>query len=124
MTPLRASAIVLAFVSAVMPLPAHHSWPVNNDKLVTVKGKVIEFMWANPHPMIILEVQASDGRVEKWHVGGPAIIRMEANGWTKTTVKAGDVITGVGHQFADGEKVIKLDHVVLADGKEMRVYGP
>jgi hypothetical protein len=124
MTALRASAIVLVFVSAVMPLPAHHSWPVNNDRLVTVTGKVIEFMWANPHPMIILEVQASDGRVEKWQVGGPAIIRMEANGWTKTTVKTGDVITGVGHQFADGEKVVKLDHVVLPDGKEMRVYGP
>jgi hypothetical protein len=124
MMALHASAIALVCVSAVMPLPAHHSWPVNNDRLVTVKGKVIEFMWANPHPMIILEVQASDGRVEKWQVGGPAIIRMEANGWTKTTVKAGDVITGVGHQFADGEKVVKLDHVVLPDGKEMRVYGP
>jgi hypothetical protein len=124
MMALHASAIALVCVSAVMPLPAHHSWPVNNDRLVTVKGKVIEFMWANPHPMIILEVQASDGRVEKWQVGGPAIIRMEANGWTKTTVKTGDVITGVGHQFADGEKVVKLDHVVLPDGKEMRVYGP
>jgi hypothetical protein len=118
------AALVLAFVTAVAPLWAHHSWPVNNDRLVTVKGKVIEFMWANPHPMITLEVQANDGRTEKWQVGGPAIIRMEANGWTKTTVKAGDVITGIGHQFADGEKVVKLDRVILADGKEIRVYGP
>ena len=125
MKALSAPAIaVFVLVSVAIPLSAHHSWPVSNDRLVTVKGKVIEFMWANPHPMIILEVQASDGRVEKWQVGGPAIIRMEANGWTKTTVKAGDVITGVGHQFADGEKVVKLDHVVLPDGKEMRVYGP
>jgi hypothetical protein len=43
---------VLVLVSAVMPLSAHHSWPVSNDHLVTVKGKVIEFIWANPHPMI------------------------------------------------------------------------
>ncbi len=118
------ASLVLAFITAVAPLPAHHSWPVNNDRLVTVKGKVIEFMWANPHPMITLEVQANDGRTEKWQVGGPALIRMEANGWTKTTVKPGDVITGVGHQFADGEKVVKLEKVILADGKEMRVYGP
>jgi len=115
--------VVLALVSAVIPLSAHHSWPVNNNRLVTVKGKVIEFMWANPHPMMTLEVQASDGRMEKWQMGGPAITRMEANGWTKTTVKTGDVITGVGYQFADGQKIVRLEHVVLADGKELRLYG-
>ncbi len=113
---------VLVLVSAVMPLSAHHSWPVGNDHLVTVKGKVIEFMWANPHPMITLEVQTSDGRTEKWQVGGPAIVRMEANGWTKTTVKPGDVITGIGYQYLNGEKIVKLERVVLADGKEIRVY--
>ncbi len=48
--------------------------------------------------MIALEVQPNDRRKEKWTVGGPAIIRMTANGWTKTTVKPGDVITGIGYQ--------------------------
>jgi Family of unknown function (DUF6152) len=115
--------VVFALVSAVIPLSAHHSWPVSNDRLVTVKGTVIEFLWANPHPMMILEVQTTDGRTEKWQMGGPAINRMEANGWTKTTVKTGDVITGVGYQFADGQKIVRLEHVVLADGKELRLYG-
>ena len=115
-------SIVLALVSALMPLSAHHSWPVSNDRLVTVKGKVIEFMWANPHPMITLEVQTNDGRMEKWQIGGPALLRMEANGWTKTTVKTGDVITGIGYQYADGQKIVKLERVVLADGKEIKVY--
>jgi hypothetical protein len=68
-------------------------------------------------------VQTSEGRTEKWKVGGPAIVRMTNNGWTKTTVKAGDVITGIGYQYADGEKIIRLERVVLADGKELRVYG-
>jgi hypothetical protein len=113
---------VLVLVSAVMPLSAHHSWPVGNDHLVTVKGKIIEFSWANPHPMITIEVQAADGQPEKWKIGGPAIVRMEANGWTKTTVKPGDAITGIGYQYADGEKIVKLERVVLADGKELRVY--
>ena len=113
---------VFVLVSVAIPLSAHHSWPVSNDHQVTVKGKVIEFLWANPHPMITLEVQANDGRTEQWKVGGPAIVRMEANGWTKTTVKLGDVITGIGYQYADGEKVVRLERVVLADGKELRVY--
>jgi hypothetical protein len=115
--------VILMLVSAVTPLAAHHSWPINSGRLVTVKGTVIEFRWANPHPMMTVEVQANDGRTEKWEIGGPAIIRMVANGWTKTTVKPGDVITGIGYQFANGEKIIKLERVVLADGKELRVYG-
>src|SRR5580765_7278561 len=115
--------VTLMLVSAVMPLAAHHSWPITYDRLVTVKGTVVEFKWANPHPMMTLEVQANDGKTEKWLVGGPAIIRMEANGWTKTSVKIGDVITGIGYQFANGEKVLRLERVVLPDGKELRLYG-
>ena len=115
--------VILALVSAVVPLSAHHSWPVSMDRLVTVKGTVTEFAWANPHPMITLEVQSNEGRTETWKVGGPAIVRMTGNGWTKTTVKPGDVITGIGYQYANGEKIIRLERVVLADGKELRVYG-
>jgi hypothetical protein len=115
--------VILALVSYALPLSAHHSWPVNFSQLVTVKGTVMEFEWANPHPMITLEVRTDDGKVEKWLIGGPALNRMEANGWTKTTVKPGDVITGTGYQFSDGQKIIRLERVTLADGKEMRLYG-
>jgi len=118
-----AAFVVIALVAAVTPLSAHHAWPVSNSKLVTVKGTVLEFMWGNPHPMITIEVQTNDGRKEKWQIGGPAIIRMEANGWSKTTVKPGDVITGIGYQYANGEKIVKLERVIMADGKEILVYG-
>jgi hypothetical protein len=47
---------------------------------------------------------------------------MEANGWSRATVKPGDTITGTGYQFADGQKIVRLERVVLADGKEMRLY--
>ena len=115
--------VILSLVSSAVTLSAHHSWPISRSQLVTVKGTVMEFAWENPHPMITLEVRAADGKLEKWLVGGPAINRMEANGWTKTTVKPGDVITGIGYQFADGQKIIRLERVVLADGREMRLYG-
>ena len=122
-TALVSVMVTLALAFGAVSLSAHHSWPVNMDKLVTVKGTVMQFEWANPHPMITLEVKTDDGKVEKWLIGGPAINRMEANGWTKNTVKAGDVITGTGYQFSDGQKIIRLERVVLPDGKEMRLYG-
>ena len=118
-----AAIVLLAVVVAAAPLSAHHSWPVNFQKLVTVKGTVMDFTWENPHPMFTVDVRADDGKMESWLIGGPALNRMEANGWTKTTVKAGDVITGTGYQFSDGQKIIRLERVVLADGKEMRLYG-
>jgi hypothetical protein len=114
---------ICALVIIAGRLSAHHSWPVSYGQLVTVKGTVMDFAWENPHPMITLEVRTDDGKVEKWQVGGPAINRMETNGWTKSTVKKGDVITGTGYQFADGQKIIRLERVVLPDGKEMRLYG-
>jgi hypothetical protein len=116
------SAIVVALLAAALPLPAHHAWPVDMTKLVTVKGTVTEVRWENPHPMFGLEVHNNDAKVEKWMIGGPALNRMEASGWTPTTVKPGDMITGIGYQFGDGQKIIRLEKVVLPDGKELRVY--
>ena len=123
-TLLAPMCVILALAAAApVQLSAHHSWPVNTSRLVTVKGTVIELAWENPHPMITLEVRSEDGKVERWAVGGPAISRMEANGWSKTTVKPGDVITGIGYQFSNGQKIVRLERVVLADGRELRVYG-
>jgi hypothetical protein len=115
--------VILALVAVAVPLSAHHAWPVSYEKLVTVKGTVMEFMWGNPHPMITLNVRTDDGKTEQWLIGGPAINRMEANGWNKTTVKPGDTLTGIGYQFADGQKIIRLERVVLSDGRELRLYG-
>ena len=115
--------ITLALVPNAVPLSAHHTWPLSYSQLVTVKGTVTRFEWGNPHPMITLEVPTADGKTERWLVGGPAINRMEAHGWTKETVKPGDVITGIGYQFGDGQKIIRLERVVLTDGKELLVYG-
>lgn len=115
--------VILALILAAAPLSAHHAWPVDRSELVTVKGTVVEFRWGNPHPMMTLEVRDNDGVIEEWLVGGPALNRMEANGWTRTTVNTGDVITGIGYQFDDGQKIVRLERAVLADGRELRVYG-
>jgi hypothetical protein len=120
---LQTLALVVGLVGISGPLSAHHAWPVSYSKLVTVKGTVMEFTWANPHPMISLDVRSSDGKAEKWSVGGPALNRMENNGWNRTTVKLGDVITATGYQFADGQKVLRLEKVIMPDGKEMFLYG-
>src|SRR5687768_1897903 len=119
---LRLLPVVAGILMLAGSLQAHHAWPVDMGRLVTVKGTVIDVAWGNPHPMYALDVPAADGKVERWMIGGPAINRMRSNGWTPATLKVGDVITGIGYQFSNGEKVIRLERVILPDGKEMKVY--
>jgi hypothetical protein len=115
--------VAAGIVAAASPLFAHHSWPVDTSKLVTVKGTVQGYSWANPHVMIDLAVTGNGGKVEKWDVGGPSIARMSGNGWGKATLKTGDVITAIGYRFTDGSNVLRLQKVVMPDGKEMFLYG-
>jgi len=122
----RLQILVLGFVAilvAASPLFAHHAWPVERSKEITVQGTVMSYEWANPHVMIGLEVKAPNGMVQKWNVGGPSTSRMANNGWDRTTLKPGDVITAIGYQFADGQPILRLEKVVMATGKEMLLYG-
>ena len=116
-------AVVAAVVLGAGPSFAHHAWPVDRSKEVTVKGTVTGFSWANPHVMIDLEVKSDSGKAEKWNVGGPSTERMANNGWDKTTLKPGDVITGYGYRFTDGQNVVQLQRITMANGKEMLLYG-
>ena len=114
--------VALGFIVAATSLSAHHRWPVDMSTLVTVEGTVVAFTWSNPHPMIQLDVVNDAGETERWQVGGPATNRMVANGWDRDTVQAGDRITGIGFQFSDGQRIIRLERIIFADGREMRVY--
>ena len=116
-------ALAIVAIAAASPLLAHHSWPVDTSRAVTVSGTVTSYEWGNPHVMMGLDVKSENGRIEKWNVGGPSTTRMEANGWDKSTLKPGDVITATGYQFTDGQKILRLDKVVMAGGKEMFLYG-
>jgi hypothetical protein len=112
-----------AILAAAGPLFAHHAWPVDRSKEVTVKGTVTAYDWSNPHVMIALDVRTSDGKVEKWNVGGPSTSRMAANRWDRNTLEAGDAITAIGYRFTDGSNVLRLEKIVMSDGKELLLYG-
>ena len=118
--------LLLAAIATLVvagPSFAHHAWPVDRNKEVTVKGTVTAYSWADPHVMISLDVAAAKGAVEKWEVGGPSMSRMAGNSWDRNTLKPGDVITGVGYRFSDGSNVLQLQKITMASGKEMLLYG-
>ena len=124
MKTLRTFALgAMGMIVAAGAVFAHHAWPVDRTKEVTVKGTVTAYTWSDPHVMIALDVMAPNGTLEKWEVGGPSMNRMSGNGWDRSTLKPGDVITGIGYRFSDGSRIVQLQKIVMADGKEMFLYG-
>ena len=101
---------------------AHHGSAVSYDtdiaKLITMTGTVTEWVWRNPHCFVIYEVKDASGAVTKWTAETSSTFSMQGEfGWSRTTLKPGDVITiGVLPSRA-GTPAGLLYKVVNAEGK-------
>ena len=58
-------ALCLATIS--LPLFAHHgNAAMDTEKTITMKGTVIQWLWANPHCFLKLDYKNDKGEVEHW----------------------------------------------------------
>jgi hypothetical protein len=107
-------AVLLALST---PIAAHHGDAAYADKPMEMKGCVVtEFDWMNPNSLIKFDYKTATGEVQKWtmEIGSPP--SMALLGWSRTTLKAGDVITAYVYQAKSGVKVGRTNKVILADG--------
>jgi len=112
-------AVGLAVLLGAAAAQAHHSFSMfDMSKTVSFKGTIKELQWTNPHVWIELTVQEKDGPVT-YSFEGAAIAVLKRVGWTKDSVKAGDVVTVVGHPFRNGRPGGSIDHLILADGRKI-----
>lgn len=84
---------------------AHHSFAAEYDanKPVTLTGAVTKIEWNNPHVYFYIDVRdEKTGKVTNWawEMGAPAVIARR--GWTRTTMKIGDLVTVEGSQAKSG----------------------
>ena len=99
-------ALVLIVAAAVAtPLWAHHSFAAEYDSKqpVTVKGAVTKIEWMNPHVYFYIDVKDEQtGRVANWawEMGAPAVI--QRNGWTRNSMKIGDLVIVEGTRAKSG----------------------
>src|SRR5437870_11613773 len=98
-------AVVSSALLAAIPTFAHHSFAAEYDstKVVKLTGNVTRVDWQNPHAYFYIDVKNADtGRVENWafEMGAPSVIARQ--GWTRNTLKIGDVIIVEGTRAKDG----------------------
>jgi hypothetical protein len=111
----------LAALLAPLDLFAHHgSSNYDMSKSVSVKGTVKQFAFVNPHSAIYLESKDDKGNAEEWLVEADSPNNLARNGWTRDSIKAGELVTVVGNQLKDGSKVMRLQKVVFTDGRELK----
>jgi len=115
--------LAMVFCAALIsaPLLAHHGEAnYDTEKMVSVKGTVTEFEFVNPHVQSSIDVKNDKGEIEKWvgEARSPAMLS-RYGGWDRNTLKVGDVITFYGHRTKNGTFFMRLDKIVMADGKEL-----
>jgi len=111
------SLVVVGLLTVSVPLFAHHGNAAYDfDKTVTLKGTVTEWMFANPHCFIKLDVKDDNGNVQHWTIETGAAAYGAQNGWSKNTLKAGDQVTIDIMPVKNGGHVGRTRRLILPDG--------
>jgi hypothetical protein len=96
---------------------AHHGSAVWGTTQITLKGTVVDYVWRNPHVLLIWNTTDESGKVVQWtgEVASPESM-MADDGWTKQTFKPGDELVLIVRQAKSGSPNCVLDQVKKADG--------
>jgi hypothetical protein len=115
--------IAASLMVAAVPALAHHSFSAEYDRAKTVqlKGTVTKVEWMNPHARFYLDVKDDGGKTTNWEfeLGSPNGLMRQ--GWTRNSLKVGDVVSVNGSQAKDGSNLVNANNVAFENGK--RVLG-
>jgi len=110
-------AVSILCLAGPTPAWAHHGYAAYDEtKLLSLKGTVTDYELANPHSTMSFDVKDEQGKVENWVAEAGHIRLMQDEGWTRTTLKTGDVVTFFFHPAKNGSHAVDLVKVVLPDG--------
>lgn len=117
---LTAFVFILAISTTALPLVAHHGNAVYDDtKTIILKGTVTQWVWANPHCILHLDVTDDSGQVVSWIVETENPTSMFNIGWSKTSFKPGDQVTVTALQVKNGKPIGRIVDALLPSGQKL-----
>ncbi len=93
---LAIAAVVLGWAAQVS---AHHSTAYFSKELkdvVKIQGKVVRWEFRSPHSEIFVETKGANGEAVVWRFDSTPAAWLVREGWTKDSLKVGDVVTAEG----------------------------
>jgi hypothetical protein len=115
-------AVSAALLAVTLPLAAHHSFAAEYDdnKPVTLTGTVTKLEWMNPHAHFYLDIKDKEtGAVKNWEFEVAALNALIRRGWTRNSLKPGDVVTVEGFLAKDGSALVNAKTVTMSDGRKI-----
>ena len=110
-------AALVAFPILNTPVVAHHGTALWSANEITLKGTVVEYVWRNPHALVIWDVKDDKGNVVQWtgELASPETL-MGDGGMTKNTLKPGDEVIIYVRPAKSGAPHSVIDQIKRADG--------
>ena len=91
--------LALVFVmTAVATVFAHHSFGATYDtsKQLKIEGKLVQFVYRNPHSFVHVETTDPSGEVQRWAVEWGGTSQLAGAGVKRDSLKIGDHVVIVG----------------------------
>ena len=116
------TGMLVLFGSLTMPLAAHHSGTMFEEKkTVTLEGVVKEFQYTNPHSWLLVDVTNKDGSVTTWGFEAEGPSTLARAGIKPSDFAAGTRISITGRPMKDGRPAANGRDVTFANGKKVFV---
>ncbi len=93
---------------------AHHSTAgYDKTKTVPLKGTVAEWVWRNPHVILVWDVKDANGKVQRWYGEMQSPISTTGMGLNRNSFKPGDELIVTVNPGANGQALV----LTIADGQ-------
>jgi hypothetical protein len=113
-------ALLVSAALAAAPALSHHSFAAvyDADKEVTVEGKVVQFLYRNPHSVLHVLAADSSGAEQRFAIEWQGATQLGAAGISSQTIRAGDPVVVTGHpgRIAAENRILMLEIKRTTDG--------